>query len=260
MHPFLFNIGPFPIPTYGLIALLAFLMCVLVMRNYAVREGLEPGKVVDAVVLTVFVGLVGARLLELVVSWRKILEDPAHIKTLLSSAGVFLGGLVSAILFGIWWSRRKGIAVAVFLDILGMVGAMSMAVARWGCFFSGCCYGKPTTLPWGISYPEIAHKLHEGIPYGPVHPAPIYLSLNSLIIFFILAWLYRRKRFNGQIILAYVLLYAVARYFIEYVRGDAARGFVFGGLLSTSQLISIIIFIAAAACYVVLARRSRLSA
>ena len=80
MHPFLFHIGRFPVPTYGVIALLAFLACVLVMRRYAVKEGLEPGKVVDAVVLSVFVGLVSARLLELIVSFLRIqVEIPERL-------------------------------------------------------------------------------------------------------------------------------------------------------------------------------------
>jgi phosphatidylglycerol:prolipoprotein diacylglycerol transferase len=130
-------------------------------------------------------------------------------------------------------------------------------VARWGCFFSGCCWGKPTDLPWAVTYPPLARQLHAGLPAVPVHPTQIYLSLNSLAIFLILVVIYRGKRFHGQIIMTYLMLYSVSRFFIEFVRGDAGRGFVFGGLLSTSQFIGIILLVVAVAFYLVLARKAR---
>lgn len=257
MHPFLFHIGDVPVPTYGVMALLAYGASVLVMLHYAKREGLDRRNVVDGITLAIAAGLVGARLLEVIVSWRKIVDDPGHLKTLVFSNGVWLGGVIAAISFGLWWFRRSGIPIPKGLDILGMVGAISTVVSRWGCFFSGCCFGKPTDLPWGVTFPEIAHRLHSGIPYGPIHPTQIYQSLVGLAVFVILALVYRRKRFDGQIMMLYLLLLSVTRFFMEYLRGDAQRGFVIEGVLSTSQFIGILLFVVGLAAYIYLYRRAR---
>jgi phosphatidylglycerol:prolipoprotein diacylglycerol transferase len=259
VHPFLFHIGKFALPTYGLIAVLTLIGCVWFVRRYAVKEGLDPRTTVDAIVLTAAVGLVGARVLELIVSFEKILEDPTHAWTLLTSAGVYLGAVVTAVPFGLWWFRRKEIPILKGLDILALVGAVSMGIARWGCFFSGCCWGKPTDLPWAVTFPEIARRIHAGLPDVALHPTQVYLSVNSWMIFGALALVYRRKRFDGRVFSLYLMLYAVTRYFIEFVRGDEGRGFLLGGLLSTSQFISVLMFLLGGAGYLYLARRHRAS-
>ncbi|UCF68543.1 MAG: prolipoprotein diacylglyceryl transferase, partial [Acidobacteriota bacterium] len=161
--------------------------------------------------------------------------------------------------FGLFWFRYVKIPLLQGLDLLALTGALSMGIARWGCFFSGCCHGNPTDLPWGVTFPAIARELHAGLPAVPIHPTQVYLSLNSLVIFGLLVLLYRRKRFHGQIMMVYLMLYAVTRYFIEFVRGDAVRGFVIEGLLSTSQFISVVAFIAAGTTLYVLSRRHRAS-
>lgn len=256
MHPILFEIGNTPVPTYGVIALLAYGVSVLVMWYYARHEGLEPRKVIDSITGTIVAGLIGARLLEAIVSLDKILQNPAHLKTLIISNGVWLGGVIGAVGCGLWLFRKFEIPLLKGLDILGVIGAVSGTIARWGCWFSGCCWGSPTDLPWGVTFPEIARRLHRDLPEGSLHPTQIYMSLASLLVFGILAVFYRRKRFDGQILMLYLILYSITRFALEYVRGDAERGFVIDGVLSTSQFISIILVGVATAVYVALARRA----
>lgn len=252
MHPVLFHIGNFAFPTYGLFAVLAFLATLLLTRHYAGVEGLDRKETMDAVFFTIVAGFVGARVLEAIINWERLLSAP---QTFLFSTGVFMGGLISAVAFAIFWFRRKGIPYLVGLDIIGMVAALVIGVGRWGCFASGCCWGTPTDLPWAVTFPALARRIHAGLPEVPLHPTQIYLSLNSLAILGILALAYRRKRFNGQIVLLYLMLYGVSRFLLEYLRGDAVRRFVIEGVLSTSQFLSILVVAAAMVTYVALARR-----
>ncbi len=257
MHPLLFHIGPLWIPTYGVMSALALLVALAVIRYYATQEGRDPTQTAEAIFLTIGVGFLGARLLEVAINWDRYVNQPGGLKLLLFSSGVYLGGLASALAFGTYWFHRIKLPYLQGLDLLGPVGAIAEGVGRWGCFFSGCCWGTPTDLPWAVTFPDIARQMHRGLPDVPLHPVQVYLSLNSLAILAVLAWLYRRKRFHGQVITVYVALYCATRFFLETLRGDEERGFVFGGLMSTSQLISLLMVAGAIAGYVYLQRRHR---
>jgi len=257
VHPFLFQIGSYRVPAYGVIALVALVVAVFVIRRYARIEGLDPNLTAEAIVLTIAVGFFGARAFEAVINWDRYFGHPGGWKLLLVSTGVFLGGLATAIPFCIYWFRHIGLPVLQGLDILALTGCIAEGVGRWGCFCSGCCWGTPTTLPWAVTFPDIARRIHRGLPAVPIHPTQIYMSANALAILGVLILLYRKKRFHGQIITVYVMLYGVTRFFIERVRGDAERGFVFGGALSTSQALGLAMAIAAAFAYAALSKRHR---
>ena len=244
-------------PTYGFISLCALAVAVLLVRRYARIEGLDPGPTTEAIVLTIAVGFFGARLFEAAINWDRYFGRPGGLKLLLFSTGVFLGGLITAIPFCIYWFRHIGLPVLQGLDILALTAGVAEGVGRWGCFFSGCCFGTPTDLPWGVTFPELARRMHPGLPAVPIHPTQVYMSLNSLVILGILMLLYRNKRFHGRIISVYVLLYTTTRFFIELVRGDADRGFLFGGRLSTSQFLGLLLAACAALAYAALHLRHR---
>ncbi|HEX4823281.1 MAG TPA: prolipoprotein diacylglyceryl transferase family protein [Candidatus Polarisedimenticolaceae bacterium] len=249
MHPFLFQIGHFRVPAYGFFSLLALGVAVLLVRRFAKIDGLDPGKAADAVVLTIAVGYFGARALELAVGWRRYFATPGGLKLMLFSTGIFLGGVIVAVPFGWYWFRRVGIPYGKGLDLLAIAGAVAEAVGRWGCFCSGCCWGTPTDLPWAVTFPEIAQRLHTGLPGVPIHPTQLYLSLAGWAILGVLAFLYPRKRFDGQILAAFLVLYSVARFFLEFLRGDEDRGRVFG-TVSTSQALCLVLVVLAAWAYV----------
>lgn len=264
MFPFLFQIKLggfiFPVPTYGVIVLITTITCTLIVRIYARWEGFDPKKTSEGILFSALIGLIGGKVMEVLVSWEKILHDPKQfLMIMLLSGGVFLGGLISALVFGLWHLGKLGIPRLLTLDLVALTACLAMAMARWACFASGCCHGQPTTMPWGVTFPEIAHKLHANIPYGPIHPTQIYMSLNSAIIFIILLWVYRHKRYHGQIGTLYLFLYGIGRFIIEHYRGDANRGFLFGGLLSTSQFLCLFMIVGGAIGWILLARRHRLS-
>jgi phosphatidylglycerol:prolipoprotein diacylglycerol transferase len=134
-----------------------------------------------------------------------------------------------------WWKTADACAPGI---------AIGNFFGRQGCFAAGCCWGKPTTLPWGVKFSELGHEI-TGVPVGvPLHPTQLYESFAMLLVFVFLLWLHKRRVFEGQVILFYALLYSVVRFSIEFFRDDP-RGDVFGLTsatgLSTSQLISIVI-------------------
>jgi phosphatidylglycerol:prolipoprotein diacylglycerol transferase len=150
-----------------------------------------------------------------------------------------------------WWKTADACAPGI---------AIGNFFGRQGCFAAGCCWGKPTTLPWGVKFTELGHQI-TGVPTDAhLHPTQLYESFAMLLVFVVLLWLHKRKRFDGQVILAYAVLYSVIRFAIEFVRDDP-RGDVFGLTsltgLSTSQLISLVIGIAALILLIVRRRQAQ---
>ncbi len=261
MHPILFYLGPIPIPAFGVMALLAFGACILVIRHYARIEGVSAQGVLDAIVFACVAGVFGAKLLHAALISERLAANPREILLLPFQGGVYLAAVFVAVPVAAWWLRRQRIPMTKGLDIFAMAGALSFAIARWGCFLAGCCYGAPTDLPWGVTFPPIAHHVHSDMPEGPLHPTQIYLSLASFAAFVTMAWLYRRpRRFPLQITAVYFMFYGATRFAIEYVRGDAVRGVFFDGWLSTSQILSAVMIGAGVALYAVARRRGPVTA
>jgi phosphatidylglycerol:prolipoprotein diacylglycerol transferase len=245
MFPELFRIGNFPINTYGVLLALAFLAALLVAARLGARDGLPRERIYDLGLWMLLAALVGSKVLML---WTEpsYREDPTHLLSLdfLRSGGVFYGGLIGAVLTGYflvryyrlpWWKTADAFAPGI---------ALGQAIGRLGCFAAGCCWGKPTSLPWGVRFTPLGHEI-TGVPIDvDLHPTQLYESAATLAIFTFLLWLTGRKRFSGQVILFYAVLYSVARFLIEFLRDDP-RGDIAGLTtltgLSTSQLISIIV-------------------
>lgn len=259
MYPILLRIGTFPVPTYGVISVVALFAVIAVIRHYARLEGRNPQKVADAVVLTIAVAFVGSRVLEIGIEWRRIIDDAHPVRLMLLSTGVMAGAIATGFPFGIFAFRRIRLPILQGLDLLALAATVAEGVGRWGCFFSGCCWGSPADVPWAVTFPEIARRIHGGLPGVPLHPVQVYSSLACVAIFFALAWLHRRRRFHGEIFAAFLVLYSGARFLLEYVRGDEERGFVLDGSLSTSQAWMLLFGAVGIATLVALGRRRRTS-
>jgi phosphatidylglycerol:prolipoprotein diacylglycerol transferase len=245
MYPELFRIGSFPINTYGVFLALAFLCAILITVKLAARDGLPREKIYDLCLWMLLFSLVGSKILMLFTE-PEYRDHPLQLLSLdfLRSGGVFYGGLLGAILTGYILMRRYKLPWWKTADACAPGIAIGNFFGRQGCFAAGCCWGKPTTLPWGVKFTELGHEI-TGVPTNVyLHPTQLYESFSMLIVFFFLLWLHKRRRFSGQVILFYALLYSVIRFGIEFLRDDP-RGDVFGLTtltgLSTSQLLSIVI-------------------
>jgi phosphatidylglycerol:prolipoprotein diacylglycerol transferase len=239
------QIGPMTLHTYGVLLAVAFLAGLWVAARQARRDGLDSARITDMAIYVLIGGLLGAKLLLLIVEWPYYMKNPRDIWSLVQSGGVFYGGLLGALPVAFWYARRHQLDGWRTADVLAPGVAIGQCLGRLGCFAAGCCYGRPTSVRWAVRFHDEYAAREVGTPLDvPLHPTQLYESAAALLIFLGLLWLARHKRFQGQIALAYVALYAVVRFVIEYYRGDAARGTVFGGALSTSQFIAILMVLA----------------
>jgi phosphatidylglycerol:prolipoprotein diacylglycerol transferase len=258
MYPELFRIGSFPIHTYGVFLALAFLGAIMVTVRLASRDGLPKERIYDLCLWMLLASLVGSKAL-MFFTEPEYRGNPLALLSLdfLRSGGVFYGGLIGAVLTGYFLMRRYKLPWWKTADACAPGIALGNVLGRQGCFSAGCCWGKPTTLPWGVKFTALGHEI-TGVPTGiGLHPTQLYESFAMLIVFFFLLWLHHRRRFSGQVILAYALIYAAVRFVIEFFRDDP-RGNILGLTtltgLSTSQLIGIVVGVGA---LVLLIRRWR---
>ncbi len=249
MYPELFRIGSFPINTYGVFLAIAFLCAIFVTVKLAERDGLPRERIYDLSLWMLLSSLVGSKILMLFTE-PEYRENPVQLLSLdfLRSGGVFYGGLLGAVIAGYLLMKRYKLPWWKTADACAPGIAIGNFFGRQGCFAAGCCWGKPTSLPWGVQFTELGHEI-TGVPIDAhLHPTQLYESFAMLLVFLFLLWLHKHKRFNGQVILVYALLYSVIRFAIEFVRDDP-RGDILGLTtltgLSTSQMISLVIGIGA---------------
>jgi phosphatidylglycerol:prolipoprotein diacylglycerol transferase len=257
MHPRLLTIpafdllgrtlGPFTLHTYGFLLAVAFLAGLWVASRQAKRAGLDANRITDMAVWVLIAGLVGAKLLLVVVDWRYFGRNPRELLSIFQSGGVFYGGLGGGILVAWWYARRHHLPGWQTADVLAPGVVLGQAIGRLGCFSAGCCWGKPTQLPWAVTFTDVYAARAVGTPMDtPLHPSQLYESFATFLIFFFLLWLAPRKRFHGQVTLVYVALYSAVRFGLEFLRGDPDRGRWFGGVVSTSQIIAVVMLLAVA--------------
>src|SRR5207247_1036133 len=249
MYPILFRIGNFPINTYGVFLALAFLGAIFVTVRLAGRDDLPREKIYDLSLWMLLASLIGSKVL-MFLTEPEYREHPLQLFSLdfLRSGGVFYGGLIGAVLTGYFLMKRYKLPWWKTADACAPGIAMGNFFGRQGCFSAGCCWGKPTNLPWGVKFTEVGHEI-TGVPTNSyLHPTQLYESFAMLIVFFFLLWLHRGRRFSGLVILFYALLYAAVRFVIEFFRDDP-RGDIFGLTtltgLSTSQLIGVVVGVGA---------------
>ena len=259
MHPRLLTTPLFTVHTFGLLLASAYLAAFWWLLREARRERLDVDAVSSLAFWAIGGAIVGAKALMIVRDFPEYAAAPSEIFSLsvMAAAGDFYGGFIGALLASaIFFRRHPELPFWRTADLCGPAIALGQAIGRIGCFMAGDDYGAPTHLPWAVTFTDPDAARIGGAPLGvPLHPVQLYESIVCLALFALLVRLRRRKRLDGAIILAYTLLYAMARFVLELFRGDADRGFVFGGSLSTSQFIALILGPAAVALW--LARRSQ---
>jgi phosphatidylglycerol---prolipoprotein diacylglyceryl transferase len=257
MYPKILDIGPITIHTYGLLLAAAFIAGIWITSRNATKENIDSDSVWNMGLIVIFSALVGAKILLLFSDFRYYSENPREIFSLstLRSTGVYYGGLLLALAASALYIKNRKLPWWTMADLSAPGIALGQAIGRLGCFSAGCCYGKPTRMPWGVVFNNKYAYDNVGVPLGiPIHPVQIYESLGALLLFLYLMWRLNKKHMAGQIILEYLTLYACMRFVIEFFRDDD-RGFILNGLLSTSQFIAILTVLGSIGVYFFLLRR-----
>jgi phosphatidylglycerol:prolipoprotein diacylglycerol transferase len=244
MHPILLQIGNVEIRWYGVMIALAFLGGTLLGAREARRRDYDPELIFDFLFYVMLAGIAGARLYYILFSNPGyFVRHPLEIAAIWQGGLALHGGLIGSLLAGIWFCRKRRLAFWSFADLLTPSILLGQAVGRGACTLNGCSYGKPTTLPWALTFTDPAAQAPHNLP---LHPTQLYEMASDFAIFLFI-WNFRKQtRFDGQLFLMYLLLYAAARFMIEFFRGDSL---MLAGFLPMAQIFSLFLFVVAFAIY-----------
>ncbi len=224
MHPVLFKLGPLEIHAYGLMLAISFVLGILLAARRAKNAGIDPNRITDLGVLVAVSAIVGARLFYVVRhmdEFRGHWTDTFNPFQSTGQVGIggltLLGGVILAIITSYVYLRAKGLPFLRVADMVAPSLGLGIFLTRIGCFLNGCCYGVPTHLPWGISFPQgcAAHYQYGSVP---LHPSQLYSSLGGLAIFLALLALERRRAFDGYLFYVFLIFYGMGRFLVDFVR------------------------------------------
>jgi len=248
VHPIAFKLGPLTVHWFGVMIALAFLAGMWTAGRRAPHAGIAGELIADLVVPWLLLGgVLGARVLYIATYWRDSFAGQPWWEIFMIQRGglVFYGGLIGASLACIIFARVKKLPLWRLADIFAPSVALGSMFGRIGCMLNGCCYGRACDLPWAIRFPE-DNPAHP--PTYLVHPTQIYDALLNLALYLGLAWLFRHRKFDGQVFAVYLMGYAITRSIAEAFRGDYSETHLHGGL-TPAHLVGLGIFTAGVALF-----------
>ncbi len=244
MFPELFQLGGVHFHTYGVLFGGGVFIAAIGAAMSSRRDGLDPDDTWSVVLVVFAMAVLGSRLEFVRTHWDDFSGNLAAIPRISDGGGVYYGGFVASVLGIVAFCWLRGLSPLAMLDLLSPWLPVGLALGRVGCLGAGCCYGAPTALPWAVTFPADSRIAPAGVP---LHPTQLYESVYCV---FIAAFLYFRPRaFVGQRFALLLLTYPVARFLNELLRGDPARGYVLGGLVTNAQLTSLVLVAVGIAIY-----------
>ncbi len=254
MHPILYSFGPVTLYTYGLLVSLGFLTSFVLFLLDLKRRSLSTDTGIDFAFWVLLSAIVGSRLVYVLLNFSYFGRYPLKIFMLWEGGLVWYGAFLGALATILIYFRIKKLDGWLWADIAIPYVALGQAIGRIGCLMAGCCYGRPTSLPWGITF-----RISEIAPVGiTLHPTQIYEALFNFMIFAVLFFRRNRVTFRGEQILSYLFLYGATRAVVEAFRGDP-RGWWLWGTVSTSQLISAVAVVIGIILYVRIREKNRVA-
>ena len=263
MYPFLYEYEGLRLGVWGLMITLAFIAASLVLGARAGKGGIDPDRLMPFFLLITFGGLIGARLLHfLMAEPTTFFRHPLQFFNLSKGGYAFYGGVIFSTIAGAAYAIRARIPAWKLADAAAPSIMLGLAIGRLGCFFAGCCHGRPVGepaastllhLPGGSivtthGFPYLALVFEKGVGMGdifdvPVYPTQIWEATAAFLLFVFLSWEWKHARkFDGQVMATLMVTYPILRTVIESFRGDTVRGTSYFGALSTSQVVSIPVF------------------
>lgn len=263
MYPTLYvqqtDFGDVPYNSWGLMITLAFLCATVIAHPRAIAVGIPPTRMVSVYLVSIFFGLAGARLLHFTMATPEVFfADPMVYFRVWQGGFAFYGGLILAAVTAISYALWVRIDPWKLSDALAPVIMLGLSIGRIGCFLAGCCHGQEAVLPpdatplladtftggqiWVFPHtPFVLALMRNGVGHTDVvfYPTQLWETLAAFSIFAVTSWMWHRRRFDGQVIGAMLVLYSIWRPINESMRGDEVRGVGYFGSLTTSQVVSI---------------------
>ncbi len=256
-----------PVYSYGFMLMIAFLVCIAIARWRARKEGIDPQKISDLGIYLVCAGIAGARIFFVIQFFDDYKDNLLGVFKVYEGGLVYYGGLFAAVVTLFVYARKTRLPVLRILDIVAPSTALGLGIGRIGCFLNGCCFGKLAPhLPWAVQFPKTLDKtgIIDGSPVFlhqyelglvhlsdlhalPVHPTQLYSFLADGALFFVLSAFFKYRKKDGEVILAFGMLYPVIRYCMELLRGDNPLFFDF---FTVSQIMSISLFVVSAPLFI----------
>ena len=245
MHPILVHLGKLQIRSYGFMLAVSFLLGIWLAGRRAKRAGVDPQKVLDLSVIIILAAVVGSRLLYVVYHLDQY-SNPLDMLALWQGGATFYGGFILAMIASYWWVHKNSIPFLKIADIMAPSIGLGLVFTRIGCFLSGCCYGKPTDMAWGVVFPPnspagsaaMAIAQQRGVEHVALHPTQLYSSFGGLVIFVSLMLSQPLLTRRGSTFGLLLVLYGIHRCTIDFFRYYAPNALVLGGL-TFNQVISV---------------------
>jgi phosphatidylglycerol:prolipoprotein diacylglycerol transferase len=249
MCPLLFSVGPLSIPTYGVLVAIGFLVGLYLVGRLSKQAGLDPDKMTNLGLWVVLAAIIGAKVFMVAADFGTYWQNPGRLFSLnlLRAGGVFYGGLLGALVTAVWYCRKHGLPGLGTADIFAPALAVGHSIGRLGCFAAGCCWGKPTDLPWGVAFTDPAAYDLVGVPLNVhLHPTQLYEAGGTLAVGLLLLRLIGRPHRPGAVFAWYLVLYSSFRLGVEFLRAETSRNFPFDGPLSVTQWVAVALVVAGA--------------
>ncbi len=246
MKPVLFNLGSFPVYAFAVFLIMAIAVGLWLVPRNARIAGLDPKGSRSMFFMIFLAGWIGSRVLFAIQHPDIAHEDPARMLMLTGREGIWFGGLAGSLVAAFWFAKKRRLNFWRLMDAAAMPALFGMAIGRIGCLLSGCCFGRPSRLPWAISYSDQAQEqFGTGFSAMTMHPVAIYEAVAFIVIAAALGFLGRERHKPGQIGLIWIGMVSAVRVGFEMYRGDDIRGFVMGEWFSVSQAIGMMFFMSA---------------
>lgn len=240
MFPDLISIGPITLHTYGLFVAVGFFVGLMNATRLAKDQGISSQQVMDMGFVIIISAIIGSRAMYVLMNASHYTRAPLDMLKIWEGGLVFSGGVIGVVLTMLWYIKRHGLHLGKTADLWAPSIAIGQGFGRIGCLMAGCCYGRPTDVPWGVTF---THSNCLAPLNQSLHPTQLYAALSAVAIFLVVMLLYKKKKFDGQVFLWFLIMHSTARLAIERFRGDD-RGLLLSSNMTLTQFVSILILVA----------------
>lgn len=251
MKPVLYAWGNSSVSSHFFMAFVAVALSAFFFYSFGRREKLKSQVLVDLILIGVVSGLIGAKFFHVISHFDRyqFLFEAGLFDLLLRRGYISYGAIFGITLGALIYLKMRGERAGPYMDVAALTAPIIIFCFRLGCLLSGCCFGKPTDFFIHLTFLDPISSAGKSYPGLPLHATQVYGMVKACLIFGVLWWRYGKRRFDGEIILLFFILYAFLRFIVEFLRGDPGRSTFFGGTLNSAQVFMLPLFVVSLSLY-----------